>query len=90
MSKVMFQFRDRGRLPTLDDVCTRFGLRPDEVDSQFGVIPTDSDAGLYVVLVHASAQERIKEKLKTMGADADPAVGVFANPSINIERPNKN
>jgi hypothetical protein len=82
MSKVMFQFREQRTRPTLEEVCTTFGLRPDEVDSEFGVLQSDSREGLYVILVDASAQERITANLRIVGADADPAVGIFSNPRI--------
>jgi hypothetical protein len=82
MSKVMFQFREQHKRPTLDEVCASFDLRPNEVDSEFDVLQSDFQEGLYVVLVDFSAQERLKAKLKTMGADTDPAVGIFSNPGI--------
>jgi hypothetical protein len=52
------------------------------VDSEFGILQSDSKEGLYVMLVDISAQERIKERLRAMGADADPAVGIFSNPRV--------
>jgi len=82
MGMVMFQFRHRGASPTLEQVRTTYGLRPDQVDPNYGVVETDSQDGLHVVLVDESAQAQIEAKLKQMGASSDRAVGVFANPRI--------
>jgi hypothetical protein len=82
MPKAMFQFRKQGDEPTLDEVCATFNLRKDQVDSEYGVVQTDSREGLYVVLVDDLAQAQIKEKLEITDAYADPAVGVFSNPQI--------
>ena len=62
MSKVMFQFREQRKRPTLEEVCTIFGLRSNEVDSEFGVLQSDSQEGLYVILVDDSARERGPQK----------------------------
>ena len=82
MAKLMFQFRSKGRCPTLDEFCKMFDLRPEEVDPEFGIVQTDSVEGLCTALVDESAQIRVKAKLKLMGADTDLAVGFFANPPI--------
>jgi hypothetical protein len=82
MGKVMFQFRYKGATPRLDEVGSLYGLRVDQLDSDYGVIETDSQEGLHVVLVDEAAQAQIQAKLKERGEDADPAVGVFSNPRV--------
>jgi len=82
MAKLMLQFRQRGSAPSLDDVRARFDLQAHEIDPAFGVVETDSREGLYTVVVDEAARQRIEQKLKQTGADADPAVGLFANPRI--------
>ena len=82
MSMVMFQFRHAGGQPTLEQIRQAYGLRPDQVDPEYGVVETDSREGLFVVLVDDGAQRQIEDKLKERGAAGDPAVGVFANPPV--------
>jgi hypothetical protein len=82
MSKIMFQFRHRGESPSVEQVRATFGLRADEVDADYGVVQTDSLEGLYTILVDESAQAKIEERLKQMGAEADPRIGFFSNPRI--------
>jgi N-methylhydantoinase A/oxoprolinase/acetone carboxylase beta subunit len=82
MHKVMFQFRERHKRPTLQEIYAEFDLQAKEVDSDFGVLQSDSQEGLYVILVDESAQERIRARLKDTGADADAVVGIFSNPGI--------
>jgi hypothetical protein len=82
MAKLMFQFRQPGKVPSLDDVRANFGLQVHEIDPAFGVVETDSREGLYTVLVDEAARPQIEQQLKRTGADADPAVGLFSNPPI--------
>ena len=82
MAHIMMQFRQKGKSPTLEEVRTMFGLHANEVDADFGVQQTDTQDGLFTILVDEAATERIREKLAAMGADAIPAVGVFSNPRI--------
>ena len=79
MAKLMFQFHEPRGIPTLDDVCQRFGFTRSEVDPEFGVIAVDPDAHLFVVRVDERAQQRVS------GAEAtDPSgeTGTFSDPKI--------
>jgi hypothetical protein len=80
MQTMMLQFKHPGPPPTIDDVRRLFNLTAEEIDSQFGVLPTDPSEGLYTVLVDVRASERIKAALATR--PHDPAEGIFANPPI--------
>lgn len=59
MGKVILQFRDPAGPSSLEALCTRFGLRPDEVDTDYGVIEVDPQDHLYSVLV----EQRVAGKL---------------------------
>lgn len=80
MQTMMLQFKHPGPPPTIDDVRQLFNLAASEIDSQFGVLPTDPSEGLYTVLVDVRASERIKAVLATR--PHDPAEGLFANPRV--------
>ena len=82
MEKLLFQFRQKLSTPTIESVCETFGLKTEEVDAEYGVVQTDANEGLFVVMVDEIARTRIDEKLKLLGADSDPAVGIFSNPRI--------
>lgn len=82
MTKIMLQFRSTDKKPTLQDVREKFHLSAGELDSEYGVVLTDTQEGLYTVLVEEAARAKVDEALKQMGADQDPAVGLFSNPSI--------
>jgi len=78
----MFQFRHAGPEPTLQEVAQHYGLPVSDLDSAFGVVATDSVDHLYVVLVAPSGFERLRERLEALGLADDPAVGLFANPTV--------
>jgi len=82
MSKIMFQFRHKGEIPSMKQVLAMFELYEDEIDTEYGVVQTDSIEGLYLVLVDESAQVKIEKKLKDINAKTDPMVGLFSNPRI--------
>ncbi len=82
MKTAMLQFRQRGRAPSLKQVQRRFGLDASEIDAEYGVVQTDSTESLYVVRVDAAARPRIAARLKRLGLDDDPQVGIFADPQI--------
>ncbi len=82
MAKVMFQFRKRGKPPSLEEVCGTYGLRSEDVDTEYGVVATDTRDGLYVVLVDPAAESRIRQVLAELGLASDSAVGVFSNPPV--------
>jgi len=80
METVMLQFKHQGSVPSVDEICRLFDLKTDEVDTQFGVIATDADEGIYTVLVAAKASKRVEAML--VARPRDPAEGIFANPRI--------
>ena len=80
MQKVMLQFKYPSSTPSIGDVCELFDIKPQEIDSQFGVIETDRNENLYTVLIDATATTRVKAVLATR--PSDPAENVFANPQV--------
>jgi hypothetical protein len=80
MQNVMLQFKHQGPAPFIDEVRRLFNLQVNEIDTQFGVIPTDPAEGIYTVLVAAKASERVKAVLASR--PRNPAEGIFANPRI--------
>ncbi len=82
MAYTMFQFRHNSPNPSLKDFMTQFEVREEQIDTTFGIIPTDSEENLFVVMVADEAEEIILKKLKELGLDKDPAIGLFSNPKI--------
>ncbi len=76
----MFQFRHTGPQPTVPEIARHYDLGPDEIDSAYGVVPTDSQDHLYVVLVAPTGFDRLRRRLRDLGLEGDPAVGLFADP----------
>jgi hypothetical protein len=76
----MLQFKHPESIPTIEDVRRIFDLAPDEIDAQFGVIPTDPANGLYTVLIDTRASHRVEAALTNRPRDS--AEGIFANPPI--------
>lgn len=76
----MLQFRHHGAPPSIAEVRTMFDLGAEEIDSDFGVISTDPNDNLFVVLVDGSAKIRVEAALHHR--PADPAEGLFANPTV--------
>lgn len=79
MQKVMIQFHFDGDEPDTQEVARRLAIEPDQIDSEFGVIATDPDAGLYTILVEAEVGAKVQSQLDR---DNDEAVGEFSNPRI--------
>ena len=77
MSKVMFNVRWPEGHPTAEQVCQKYGLSPEDVDDQFGVIEVDPAEHVYTILVDEAAAARL---------DPDRAngrlEGPFSNPKI--------
>lgn len=82
---MILQFRHRGKAPTLDEVRALFGLQPDEVDADFGVVATDPADGLYVIRVDERAAAKLRVALAAR--PDDPAEGLFADPPIEPFHP---
>lgn len=85
MQTVMLQFKHQGSKPTVDEVSSVFDLKSDEIDTQFGVIATDPENGIYTVLIDAQASKRVEAVLATR--PHDPAEGIFGNPRIEAFGP---
>ena len=76
----MLQFKHLGPPPSAEEVCRMFNLKPDEIETQFGIIATDPVEGIYTVLVDTTASGRVEAVLAAR--PSDPAEGIFANPRI--------
>jgi hypothetical protein len=59
MAKVMVNIHTQGEAPTLQSVRERFGLRGEEIDSDFGVIEVDEKEGVYTILVDERAAAKL-------------------------------
>ena len=80
MDGVMIQFLVPEGVPSLSSAAALLGLDPAELDSEFGVIPTDPDAGLYTVRVSTAAAARARAALDRRGVGG--AEGIFSDPRI--------
>lgn len=73
---VFFQFRHRGPPPPLTEVARRFGFEAEELDPVFGVVATERDRDLYLVLADSAARARVESNLQ---AGPDSAIGFFTD-----------
>ena len=87
MPDLMLQVHHTGGQPTLAEVRSRFGLAAAEVDEDYGVVPTDRMAGLYVILIKPEAASKVEAALS--GNRRHPAEGVFGNPPIESFDPRR-
>ena len=85
MPDLMLQVQHPGGQPTLADVRSRFGLAAAEVDEDYGVVPTDRVAGLFVILIKPEAVSKVEAALSR--DRRHPAEGVFGNPPIEPTDP---
>jgi hypothetical protein len=76
---VFFQFRHRGPPPALTEVASRFGFEAGELDQLFGVVATERDRDLYLVLADSTARARVEANLD---AERDSAIGFFTDPTM--------
>ncbi len=81
-ASAMFQFRHPGQQPTVPEIARHYDLEPDQIDSAYGVVPTDSLDHLYVVLVASTGFDRLRRRLRELGLEGDPAIGLFADPPV--------
>jgi hypothetical protein len=63
---------------TPEAAARRLGVTVADLDTGYGVVPTDPDAGLHAVMLRAALADKVAARL----AVGDPAEGVFANPRI--------
>ena len=87
MADMMLQFQYDGDKPTIEKGRELFGLAIEDVDQDYGVITTDPRAGLYVILIKPSAEEKVRAKLAQRAKH--PAEGIFGNPRVETTRPPK-
>ena len=71
-----------GAAPTLDEVVDRYGLDPDDIDAEFGVVEIDPDARLYTILVNPDVAARIQpgDGWETEGPYSNPRIEPFGPP----------
>jgi hypothetical protein len=81
LDKLILQFRHSGSAtPSVDEVARIFGIKPEDLDSDYGVIATDPSARLYTVLVNTSTEPKIKAALAQRPKYPDE--GLFGNPRV--------
>jgi hypothetical protein len=71
------------RLPAgaaLEDAVRKLGLAPDEVDRDYGLVPTDPEHGSFVLLVTAAAGERIGILPGVSGPYSNPRIEPYGPP----------
>jgi hypothetical protein len=61
MARMLLTVTWPGERPSLREVCEKYGLRPHEVDEDFGMIEIDPDAHLYTLRVDQDAAARVSE-----------------------------
>lgn len=76
MSGAMIQFRFEDGPPTPAQAAAACGLEPEDLDPEFGIIPTDPTRNLYAVRVGPEAAGRARLP------GGDGAEGVFSDPRI--------
>lgn len=79
MAKMLYNVTWKGEPPSLQEVCDKYGFRPEEVDAEFGVIAIDPDDNLYAIRVERGAA------LRTQGRESpvkDELQGPFSDPLI--------
>lgn len=80
--KVMVTIHAPEGVPTLQGVMRQYGLSPQEIDSQYGVIEIDPTDHAYSVLIDAHAAARIQPGFRkgTEGPFSNPKIGHFGLP----------
>jgi hypothetical protein len=80
---VLVQLRLPDGPETLEAAAGRLGVKPDRLDAQYGVVPTDAADRLFCVMLDAKLSEKVTKHLSSAaGGKPDPAEGVFANVGI--------
>ena len=80
MDNMMLQFHAAGSPPSLDDVKKLFDLKADEINAEFGVIPSGPAEGLYTVLIASNAAAKVNAALAKRPHRTGE--GIFSNPRI--------
>lgn len=79
---VMVTIQAAGSAPSIEEVKTRYGLTPDELDESFGVVEIDPTEHLYTILVDESAASKVKSTgdWSTRGPYSNPRIEPFGPP----------
>lgn len=78
----MVTIRTSGWEPTLEDILNHSGLTRDDVDHEFGVVPTYPKAHEYTIRVKAGAVSKMRSspELQVIGDFSNPPIEPFAPP----------
>ncbi len=79
MAKLLFNVNWEEGKPSIEQICKKYGFKPDELDAEFGVIEIDPEDNLYSILVDQEAAQRVREQL---GIDTPDLEGPFSNARI--------
>lgn len=82
MAKVMMTIHSPGDAPTLQEIVGKYGLEPDELDEQFGVVLIDPEKNDYTILVEQSAASKISpsKQWDVSGPYSNPPIETFDLP----------
>lgn len=82
MAKIMMTIHAPQGSPTLQEVIQRYAIEPDEIDSQFGVVPTDPDRNEYTILIEQSAANKVSpnQDWDVSGPYSNPIIETFDLP----------
>jgi len=79
MAKLLFSITWEQGEPSVEQICEKYGFKPEELDLQFGIIEIDPQDNLYSILVDQDAAERVREQL---GENIPDMEGPFSNARI--------
>jgi hypothetical protein len=79
---VLVQLRLPDGPETLEAAAGRLGVKPDRLDAQYGVVPTDAADRLFCVMLDSKLAEKVMKHLSAANGQPDPAEGVFANVGV--------
>ncbi len=80
MSKLMMTLKLDPKEASLGAVMRKLGLRPGEIDEEFGVVPIDPDAHLFTVLVEQGAVDKMQGQEGVRGPFSNPKIEPFGPP----------
>lgn len=82
MAKVMITIHAPQGTPTLEEISSRYGLAPDEIDEQFGVVEIDPESHDYTILIEQAAASKVRptEHWDVSGPYANPPIDTFGLP----------
>ena len=79
MTKMLINITWKEGEPTVDQICEKYGIDPQAIDDDFGVIEIDPEANLYTLLVDQTAAQLAR---KALGEDETNFEGPFSNARI--------